>query len=117
VLVFVVALTAVNLFGVRNYGRFEFWFAAIKVAAIIAFLLVGVCAIVGLIPGVPATGISNLVDEGGFAPQLQTAEEALAMIEEAIKVAGYEAGKEALFGARSTFIRQVKLSPRRIALR
>ena len=30
---------------------------------------------------------------------------------------GYEAGKEALFGARSTFIRQVKLSPRRIALR
>lgn len=68
VLVFVVALTAVNLFGVRNYGTFEFWFAAIKVAAIIAFLVVGVCAIVGLIPGVPATGVSNLVDEGGFAP-------------------------------------------------
>lgn len=68
VLVFVVALTAVNLFGVRNYGRFEFWFAAIKVAAIIAFLVVGVCAIVGLIPGVPATGVSNLVAEGGFAP-------------------------------------------------
>lgn len=68
VLIFVVALTAVNLFGVRNYGRFEFWFAAIKVAAIIAFLVVGVCAIIGLIPGVPATGISNLVDNGGFAP-------------------------------------------------
>lgn len=68
VLIFVVALTAVNLFGVRNYGRFEFWFAAIKVAAIIAFLVVGVCAIVGLIPGVPGTGISNLVDNGGFAP-------------------------------------------------
>ncbi|MBS0025463.1 amino acid permease [Microbacterium paraoxydans] len=68
VLVFVAALTAVNLFGVRNYGRFEFWFAAIKVAAIIAFLVVGVCAILGLIPGVPATGVSNLVDEGGFAP-------------------------------------------------
>ncbi|MGV2903260.1 amino acid permease, partial [Microbacterium sp. AGC62] len=68
VLIFVVALTAVNLFGVRNYGRFEFWFAAIKVAAIIAFLIVGVCAIIGLIPGVPATGIANLVDNGGFAP-------------------------------------------------
>jgi AAT family amino acid transporter len=68
VLVFVVALTAVNLFGVRNYGRFEFWFAAIKVAAIIVFLVVGVCAIVGLFPGVPATGIGNLVDNGGFAP-------------------------------------------------
>ncbi|WP_309102382.1 amino acid permease [Microbacterium sp.] len=69
VLVFVAALTAVNLFGVRNYGRFEFWFAAIKVAAIILFLIVGVCAIIGLFPGVPATGIGNLVDHGGFAPQ------------------------------------------------
>ncbi|AKV86127.1 amino acid transporter [Microbacterium sp. 1.5R] len=68
VLVFVVALTAVNLFGVRNYGTFEFWFAAIKVAAIIVFLVVGVCAILGFIPGVPATGIGNLVDNGGFAP-------------------------------------------------
>ncbi|WP_217181817.1 amino acid permease [Streptomyces sp. AC495_CC817] len=68
VLVFVAALTAVNLFGVRNYGRFEFWFAAIKVAAIIVFLVVGVCAIVGIIPGAPATGIGHLVDAGGFAP-------------------------------------------------
>lgn len=68
VLIFVVALTAVNLFGVRNYGRFEFWFAAIKVFAIIAFLVVGACAILGFIPGVPGTGIGNLVAHGGFAP-------------------------------------------------
>lgn len=68
VLIFVAALTAVNLFGVRNYGRFEFWFAAIKVFAIIAFLVVGACAILGLIPGVPATGIGNLFEHGGFAP-------------------------------------------------
>ncbi|MFD6701059.1 MULTISPECIES: amino acid permease [unclassified Microbacterium] len=68
VLLFVLVLTVVNLLGVRNYGRFEFWFAAIKVAAIIAFLVVGVLAIVGLIPGVPATGVGNLVDQGGFAP-------------------------------------------------
>lgn len=68
VLIFVVALTAVNLFGVRNYGMFEFWFAAIKVLAIIAFLVVGAGAILGLVPGVPATGIGNLVAHGGFAP-------------------------------------------------
>ncbi|GAB6858689.1 amino acid permease [Microbacterium xylanilyticum] len=68
VLLFVLALTVVNLLGVRNYGRFEFWFAAIKVAAIIAFLVVGVLAIVGLIPGTPATGVGNLVGHGGFAP-------------------------------------------------
>ncbi|WP_067201510.1 amino acid permease [Microbacterium sp. XT11] len=72
VLVFVAALTAVNLFGVRNYGRFEFWFAAIKVAAIIAFLVVGACAIIGLIPGVPATGVTNVVAHGGFAPNGMT---------------------------------------------
>lgn len=68
VLIFVAALTAVNLFGVRNYGRFEFWFAAIKVFAIIAFLVVGTCAILGFIPGVPGTGIGNLVAHDGFAP-------------------------------------------------
>ncbi|MBS1675695.1 MAG: amino acid permease [Actinobacteria bacterium] len=68
VLLFVLALTVVNLLGVRNYGRFEFWFAAIKVAAIIAFLVVGVLAIVGLIPGSPAAGVGNLVDHSGFAP-------------------------------------------------
>jgi len=72
VLVFVVVLTGVNLFGVRNYGRFEFWFAAIKVAAIVAFLVVGTGAIVGLVPGVPATGASNLFAHGGFAPNGMT---------------------------------------------
>lgn len=68
VLLFVVALTTVNLFGVGNYGRFEFWFAAIKVFAIIAFLVVGGMAVLGLIPGVPAVGLGNLVAHGGFAP-------------------------------------------------
>ncbi len=68
VLVFVAGFTTVNLLGVRDYGRFEFWFAAIKVGAIVAFLVIGVCAIVGLIPGVPATGLGNVVAQGGFAP-------------------------------------------------
>ncbi|HWT33282.1 MAG TPA: amino acid permease [Microbacterium sp.] len=68
VLVFVAALTVVNLFGVRNYGRFEYWFAAVKVIAIIAFLVVGVCAIAGLIPGHRAVGLSNLGAHGGFFP-------------------------------------------------
>lgn len=68
VLVFVAAFTTINLFAVSGYGRFEFWFAAIKVTAIIVFLVIGVCAILGLFPGVPATGIAHLVDQGGFAP-------------------------------------------------
>lgn len=68
VLLFVAAFTAINLFAVSGYGRFEFWFAAIKVTAIIVFLVIGACAILGLFPGVPATGIAHLFDEGGFAP-------------------------------------------------
>ncbi len=68
VLLFVAAFTAITLFAVSGYGRFEFWFAAIKVTVIIVFLVIGVCAILGLFPGVPATGIAHLFDEGGFAP-------------------------------------------------
>src|SRR5699024_6720264 len=36
VLAFIAVFTAVNLFGVRNYGRVEVWFAAIKIVAILA---------------------------------------------------------------------------------
>ena len=39
-LVLLVCLTGVNLMSARSYGEFEFWFSSIKVAAIIAFILV-----------------------------------------------------------------------------
>ncbi len=32
-------LTLTNLISVRSYGEFEFWFASIKVAAIVVFLM------------------------------------------------------------------------------
>ncbi|MGH8328761.1 MAG: amino acid permease, partial [Steroidobacteraceae bacterium] len=34
-------MTAVNLMSARSYGEFEFWFSSIKVAAIIAFIVMG----------------------------------------------------------------------------
>ena len=37
-LAFMVLMTATNLFSVKSYGEFEFWFAGIKVAAILAFI-------------------------------------------------------------------------------
>ena len=40
-LILLTAMTATNLFSVSSFGEFEFWFAGIKVAAIIAFLVVG----------------------------------------------------------------------------
>jgi GABA permease len=61
-------LTVTNLFSVKNYGEFEFWFALIKVLAIVAFLIVGFAAILGLLPGSPVSGVARLTENGGFMP-------------------------------------------------
>ncbi|MBL1102593.1 amino acid permease [Streptomyces coffeae] len=66
-LVVMVAFTITNLISVRAFGEFEFWFALIKVLAICLFLVVGVLAIMGLLPGVEAPGTHNLLGQG-FAP-------------------------------------------------
>src|SRR5690349_23304102 len=41
-------LTAVNLASARSYGEFEFWFASIKVAAIIAFIAIAAGWLLGV---------------------------------------------------------------------
>jgi GABA permease len=66
-LVLLVCLTGVNLMSARSYGEFEFWFSSIKVAAIIAFILVTGSYVLGLTPGHGAD-ISALTAFGGFAP-------------------------------------------------
>ncbi|HMV39382.1 amino acid permease [Plasticicumulans sp.] len=64
-----VSMTAVNLIAVKAYGEFEFWFAAIKVVAIVAMILIGGGVIFfGLGNGGEAVGISNLWAHGGFLP-------------------------------------------------
>ncbi|MGW0738211.1 amino acid permease [Streptomyces sp. NPDC002851] len=68
VLIFMVAFTASNLAAVRNFGEFEFWFAALKVAAIVLFLLLGTLAIFGLLPDTDPVGFTHLVGDGGFLP-------------------------------------------------
>ncbi|WP_431771665.1 amino acid permease [Streptomyces cucumeris] len=67
-LVVMAALIAVNSTRVESFGSFEFWFSMIKVAAIIAFLLVGLAALLGAAPGTDAPGMSQLTGHGGFAP-------------------------------------------------
>ncbi|TFD29439.1 amino acid permease [Cryobacterium cryoconiti] len=67
-LILMVLLTLTNVASVKIFGEFEFWFASIKVAAIAIFLLLGVVAIIGLMPGVAAPGMSNLTGNGGFFP-------------------------------------------------
>jgi AAT family amino acid transporter len=66
-LVFMVVFTGINLAGVRNFGEFEFWFAILKVAAIVLFLVVGAALLLGLLPDVASPGLANLTTD--FAPQ------------------------------------------------
>ncbi|MBB4689531.1 amino acid permease [Amycolatopsis jiangsuensis] len=66
----VIALLAgSNLLAVRNYGEFEYWFALIKVVSIVGFLVVGVLAILGVLPGSTVHGVSHLWADGGFLPE------------------------------------------------
>lgn len=67
-LVFMVLFTGINLLGVGRFGQLEFWFAILKVAVIVIFLVVGVLLIVGIIPSSSGAGFGNLFDHGGFLP-------------------------------------------------
>jgi len=66
-LILILLLTATNLYSVSSYGEFEFWFAGIKVAAIIIFIVLGALFVIGLWPG-GGVGLSNLYEHGGFFP-------------------------------------------------
>src|ERR1700710_578800 len=49
-LVLMILMTATNLFSVSSFGEFEFWFAGIKVAAIIVFIALGSLYVLGIWP-------------------------------------------------------------------
>jgi len=66
-LILVLALTATNLYSVGSYGEFEFWFAGIKVVAIIIFISLAILFLIGLLPG-NSPGLTNLYAKGGFFP-------------------------------------------------
>ncbi|MET8126782.1 amino acid permease [Streptomyces sp. NPDC005231] len=68
VLAFMVVFTVTNLTAVKNFGEFEFWFAALKVAAIVIFLVLGLLAVFGLLPDTGPVGLTNLTGQGGFLP-------------------------------------------------
>jgi len=61
------ALVMLNSLQVNRLGEFEYWFAMIKVAAIIAFIIVGLSLILG-VGSRGAIGFSNLTQHGGFLP-------------------------------------------------
>ncbi|MGE5542519.1 MAG: amino acid permease [Bacillota bacterium] len=67
---FALLMTVTNLMSVRFFGEFEFWFSLMKLVAIVAFILVGIAAVLGLGArfGVPRIGTSNYLGRGGFFP-------------------------------------------------
>jgi GABA permease len=66
-LVLLALMTGTNLFSVASFGEFEFWFAGVKVAAIILFLVFGSCYVLGIWPN-KSLDFSNLTSHGGFLP-------------------------------------------------
>lgn len=59
VITFTAILSILNAISVKGFGETEFWFASIKVAAIIIFLIVGALMILGVIGGHGAYGVAN----------------------------------------------------------
>ncbi|HEY9368521.1 amino acid permease [Streptomyces sp.] len=68
VALFMLIFAGTNLAAVKNFGEFEFWFAALKVGAIALFLGLGVLAVLGILPGTDSPGTTNLFGQGGFLP-------------------------------------------------
>lgn len=62
-----VSLTITNLFSVRAFGEFEYWFSLIKIVAIVLFLILAGSFVLGLLPNT-TRDFSNLTAHGGFAP-------------------------------------------------
>jgi L-asparagine transporter-like permease len=62
-----IGLVTLNTLQVSRFGEFEYWFALIKVLAIVLFIVVGLGLIFGLGPK-HAIGFSNLTSHGGFLP-------------------------------------------------
>ncbi|MDF3022513.1 MAG: gabP [Steroidobacteraceae bacterium] len=66
-LALMVVLTAVNLASARSYGEFEFWFASIKVAAILVFIVIAAGWLFG-VGNAASPGAGNLTAHQGFMP-------------------------------------------------
>ncbi|ACT05514.1 amino acid permease-associated region [Dickeya chrysanthemi Ech1591] len=65
--VFFVVINAINLANVKMYGELEFWFAIIKVVAIIGMIAFGGWLLLSGHGG-PEASITNLWAQGGFFP-------------------------------------------------
>jgi amino acid transporter, AAT family len=67
VVVYSAALIFINSQSIGAFGTFEYWFAMIKVTAILVFIVLGLAMIFGVHQDQPI-GFANFVNYGGFLP-------------------------------------------------
>lgn len=71
IVVFTAILLFINCSNVKNFGEFEYWFASIKVVAIIAFLVIGIIVVANATGNLsinPDISLKNYTRFDGFAP-------------------------------------------------
>ncbi|WP_369061740.1 amino acid permease [Kocuria rhizophila] len=66
--VVLVVVMATNLISVKVFGEMEFWFAVVKVSALVVFLVVGVAFVLFGTPTGAPTGFSLITENGGIFP-------------------------------------------------
>ncbi len=67
---FSATIVYVNTISVKRFGRFEYWFAMIKVVTVAVFLVLGTALLLGI--GFPRIGTVNYTGQGGFFPNGKT---------------------------------------------
>lgn len=68
-LVALIILLVMNLTTVKLFGEIEFWFALIKVIAIVSLIIIGIFMVIkGFTTNQGSSSFSNLLNHGGFFP-------------------------------------------------
>ncbi|MCQ4213906.1 amino acid permease [Streptomyces longispororuber] len=68
-LIALAVVLVINMISVKIFGEMEFWFAIIKVAALVAFMFIGIFLLVTQHDvGGQTPGLSVITDNGGFLP-------------------------------------------------
>lgn len=69
-ILFIVIVVGINLLSAKAYGEAEFWFASIKVCAVVSFILVGIGMMTGVVGTQGALGLTNFTQsQGGLFPK------------------------------------------------
>jgi len=115
--IFAIIYVALNVFAVKYFGEAEFWFCSVKVIAILLFIILGICQLLGILhTGDHASvGFGNFVIDGSLFPtsfgMLMTAFITVAFSYNGTEIIGLTAGES------SDPIKQLKRSVNNTAYR